>query len=68
MNLVTKQELWASRTGSARFHFSAKGTDFRGCTPLLALIRNQVFNGWERLYFCNLKSMQHKVTAMGNPV
>lgn len=68
MNLLTKQELWASRTSSAQFNFPAKGTDFRGCILLLSLIRNQVYNGWDRLYFCNLKSMHHKITAMGNPV
>lgn len=68
MNLLTKQELWASRTSSAQFHFPAKGTDFRGCTILLSLIRKQVYNGCGRLYFCNLELMQRKVTAMGNPV
>jgi len=71
MNLLTKQELWARRTSSAQFPFPAKDfgfTDFRGCTLLLGPIRSQVYNGWGRLYFCDLKSTQHKVTAMGNQV
>lgn len=32
MNLLTKQELWASRASSAQLYFPAKGTDVRGCT------------------------------------
>lgn len=67
MNFLTKQELWASRTSSAQLYLPAKGTDVRGCTTTPPDKMPGLWMGrWSRFDFCNLKSMQDKVTAMGN--